>query len=67
MAMGFFNFLGNLGFIMGPVILGVLLLYTDIVIAFVVAGLLELISLAVNVAASTVVFRQKKRAERILS
>jgi MFS family permease len=50
MAMGFFNFLGNLGLIMGPVVLGVLLLYADFVTAFVVAGLLELISLAVNVA-----------------
>jgi MFS family permease len=61
MAMGFFNFLGNLGFIMGPVILGVLLLYTDIVIAFVVAGLLELISLAVNVALIKWKFREPIR------
>jgi len=50
MAMGFFHFFGNLGFIIGPVVLGVLLLYADFVIAFIVAGLLELISLAVNVA-----------------
>ncbi|MFX0205077.1 MAG: MFS transporter [Candidatus Hodarchaeota archaeon] len=44
--MGFFNLLGNMGIIIGPVIGGFLIKYTDFVVAFVVAGLIELISLA---------------------
>ncbi|MFX0172002.1 MAG: MFS transporter [Candidatus Hodarchaeota archaeon] len=44
--MGFFNLLGNLGIIIGPLIGGFLIKYTDFVVAFVVAGSIELISLA---------------------
>jgi MFS family permease len=45
--MGFFNFLGNFGIFIGPIIAG--LLKFNYSFAFVVAGLIELISLAVAV------------------
>jgi MFS family permease len=44
--MGFFNLMGNIGIIIGPLIGGFLITYTDFVVAFVVAGLIELFSLA---------------------
>ncbi len=49
--MGFFNLLGNLGIIIGPLVGGFFLrgeqvVYADFVAAFVVAGLIEFISLA---------------------
>jgi MFS family permease len=50
MAMGFFNFVGNVGMVLGPIIFGLLLIYSDFVLAFIVAGAIELISLAINVA-----------------
>lgn len=43
--MGFFNLMGNIGIIIGPLIGGFLITYTDFVVAFVVAGLIELFSL----------------------
>jgi len=43
--MGFFNLMGNIGIITGPLIGGFLITYTDFVAAFVVAGLIELLSL----------------------
>ena len=49
MGMGIFNFLGNLGITIGPLVFGVLILVSDFVIAFIVAGLLEIVVLAVNV------------------
>ncbi len=47
MAMGFFNFVGNMGIVIGPIVLGLLLIYANFAIAFLVAGLIELISLAI--------------------
>jgi MFS family permease len=47
MAMGFFNFVGNMGIVIGPIVLGLLLIYSNFAIAFLVAGLIELISLAI--------------------
>lgn len=44
--MGFFNLLGNIGIITGPLIGGFLVTYTNFVGTFVVAGLIEIISLA---------------------
>jgi MFS transporter, DHA1 family, tetracycline resistance protein len=44
---GFFNLLGNVGMVLGPIVLGVILLYSNFVIAFIVAGLIELSSLIV--------------------
>ncbi|MFX0051617.1 MAG: MFS transporter [Candidatus Hodarchaeota archaeon] len=43
--MGFFNLMGNVGIIIGPLIGGFLITYTNFVVAFVFAGLIELISL----------------------
>ncbi len=45
--MGFFNFVGNIGIIMGPVVGGMLIDYTNFIIAFFMAGLMELISLVI--------------------
>lgn len=45
--MGLFNLLGNFGMVLGPIVLGVILLQSNFVIAFVVAGLIELLSLLV--------------------
>ena len=45
-AMGYFNFMGNLGIALGPIIGGILVNYTDFVITFIIAGLIEIISLA---------------------
>jgi MFS family permease len=44
--MGFFNLMGNVGIIIGPLIGGFFITYTNFVVAFVIAGLIELISLA---------------------
>jgi MFS family permease len=45
--MGFFNLLGNLGIITGPLLGGFLVDNTNFVFAFIVAGLIEIISLAI--------------------
>ncbi len=49
MAMGFFNFLGNFGITIGPIVFGIMISITDFVMAFAVAGLIELLTLFVNV------------------
>ncbi len=43
--MGFFNLLGNIGIIMGPIIGGILVTYGDFEFSFIVAGLIEFLSL----------------------
>jgi predicted MFS family arabinose efflux permease len=58
MAMGFFNFMGNLGITIGPLIFGFMMLVSDFVTAFAVAGLLELMALTLNVVLITVVFQE---------
>ncbi|MFX0044576.1 MAG: MFS transporter [Candidatus Hermodarchaeota archaeon] len=58
MAMGFFNFMGNLGITIGPLIFGFMLLIADFVTAFAVAGLLELLTLALNVVLVKAVFHE---------
>lgn len=45
MAMGFFNFLGNLGIIIGPLIAGLVATLSNYAMAFFIAGIIELISL----------------------
>ncbi|MFX0137647.1 MAG: MFS transporter [Candidatus Hodarchaeota archaeon] len=45
--MGFFNFVGNFGIIIGPLIAGYLITYSNFDFAFLIAGLIELISLGV--------------------
>lgn len=48
MAMGFFNFFGNVGLVIGPIIFAILIELTNFEITFLVAGLIELVSLAIN-------------------
>ncbi|MHA2395893.1 MAG: MFS transporter [Candidatus Thorarchaeota archaeon] len=59
MGMGFFNFLGNLGITIGPIIFGVLNPVIGMASAFVVVGLLELITLTMNVILVRTVFKGK--------
>ncbi|MHA2179129.1 MAG: MFS transporter [Candidatus Thorarchaeota archaeon] len=61
MGMGFFNFLGNLGITMGPIIFGILFPIMGMTNAFIVVGVLELITLALNVALVKIVFKDKIR------
>jgi len=59
MGMGFFNFLGNLGITIGPLIFGVLMPIIGMSNAFVVIGLLELATLVVNIILVRTVFKDK--------
>lgn len=59
MGMGFFNFLGNLGITIGPIIFGVLNPVIGMANAFVVVGILELITLALNITLIRTVFKGK--------
>jgi MFS family permease len=54
MGMGFFNLMGNIGITIGPLLFGIFALLTDFVGVFVVAGLLEI----VTVLASIIVIRK---------
>ncbi|MFX0184140.1 MAG: MFS transporter [Candidatus Hodarchaeota archaeon] len=56
--MGFFNLMGNIGIIIGPLIAGFLITYTDFVVTFIIAGLIELLSLAVIVLLIQFVFKE---------
>ena len=47
MGMGFFNFMGNLGIAIGPLLFGYLILTTSFITAFLVVGLLELATLMI--------------------
>jgi MFS family permease len=49
MAMGFFNFMGNVGITVGPLIFGYMVFLTDFIVAFLTAGVLELVALFLNV------------------
>jgi MFS family permease len=55
---GFFNLLGNIGIILGPIIAGILITYTDFVSVFIIAGLFELFTLLVNLFLIIVVFKE---------
>ncbi|MHA1207315.1 MAG: MFS transporter [Candidatus Hodarchaeales archaeon] len=55
---GFFNLLGNIGIILGPIIAGILITYTDFISVFIIAGLFELITLLVNLFLIIVVFKE---------
>jgi MFS family permease len=59
MGMGFFNFMGNLGITIGPLVFGFMMLVADFVTAFLVAGILELVTLTLNVVLIKVVFHEK--------
>ncbi|MFW9871009.1 MAG: MFS transporter [Candidatus Thorarchaeota archaeon] len=49
MGMGFFNFLGNLGITIGPIIFGILFPIIGMTNAFLFVGLLELVTLTINI------------------
>jgi len=55
---GFFNLLGNIGVIIGPLIGGILINYTNFTIAFSVAGLIEILSLLVIILIIVIVFKE---------
>ena len=59
MGMGFFNFLGNLGITIGPLIFGALNPVIGMSNAFVVVGVLELVTLAMNIILVRTVFRDR--------
>ncbi|MCK5264170.1 MAG: MFS transporter [Candidatus Thorarchaeota archaeon] len=59
MGMGFFNFLGNIGITLGPIIFGVLIPIMGMSYAFVVVGILELITLVANIILVKTVFKDK--------
>ncbi|MHA1615032.1 MAG: MFS transporter [Candidatus Thorarchaeota archaeon] len=59
MGMGFFNFLGNLGITIGPIVFGVLTPIIGLNNAFVVVGLLELLTLVLNVILVKTVFKNR--------
>ncbi|MFW9963902.1 MAG: MFS transporter [Candidatus Sifarchaeia archaeon] len=59
MGMGFFNFLGNLGITVGPIIFGLLNPLIGMANAFVVVGVTELATLALNIALVRTVFKEK--------
>ena len=52
--MGYFNFMGNIGIAIGPIIGGILANYTGFIITFFIAGLIELITLVFIVTFSKV-------------
>ena len=56
--MGFFNLLGNLGIICGPILGGFLANTTDFVISFIIAGLIEFISLASAILILILIFKE---------
>ncbi|MHA2302192.1 MAG: MFS transporter [Candidatus Thorarchaeota archaeon] len=63
MAMGLFNFSGNVGVTVGPLIFGYLLLISDFFTTFIVAGAIEVISLAIVILIIKVVFKEPLRTE----
>lgn len=64
MAMGLFNFSGNVGVTVGPLIFGYLLLFSDFFATFIVAGAIEVISLAVVILIVRLLFKEPLRLER---
>ncbi|MFW9851285.1 MAG: MFS transporter [Candidatus Thorarchaeota archaeon] len=61
MGMGFFNFLGNLGITIGPIIFGTLFPVIGMTNAFIVVGLSELLTLAINITLVKTVFAGRIR------
>jgi MFS family permease len=59
MGMGFFNFLGNLGITIGPIIFGLLNPVMGMAYAFLVVGILELLTLIINILLVKTVFKDR--------
>ncbi|MHA2020833.1 MAG: MFS transporter, partial [Candidatus Thorarchaeota archaeon] len=64
MAMGLFNFSGNVGVTVGPLIFGYFIFISDFFTTFIVAGAIEVISLAVVILIIKVVFKETLRPRR---
>jgi MFS family permease len=64
MAMGLFNFAGNLGVTVGPLIFGYFMLVSDFFTTFLVAGTIEVISLAAVILLIKLVFKETLRTSR---
>jgi MFS family permease len=64
MAMGLFNFSGNVGVTVGPLIFGYFIVISDFFTTFIVAGAIEVISLAVVILIIKVVFKETLRPGR---
>jgi MFS family permease len=58
MGMGFFNFMGNLGITIGPLLFGYLIVTASFFTAFLIVGSLELITLAFNAILVKFVFNE---------
>lgn len=63
MAMGLFNFSGNVGVTVGPLIFGYFLLISDFFTTFIVAGAIEVISLVIVILIIKFVFKEPLRTE----
>ncbi|MFX1370112.1 MAG: MFS transporter, partial [Promethearchaeota archaeon] len=61
MAMGLFNFSGNFGVTLGPLVFGSLMLVSDFITAFFVAGLIEVLALALIILAIKMRFKENLR------
>ncbi|NPD89736.1 MAG: MFS transporter [Asgard group archaeon] len=60
MGMGFYNFAGNLGIVLGPVIGGILLINSSYVVAFIWMGVIEFLGVLINTLLLRFMFKQKK-------
>ncbi len=60
MGMGFFNFAGNLGIVLGPLVGGILLINFNFVIAFIWMGIIEFLGVVINILLLRFKFKQKK-------
>jgi MFS family permease len=67
MAMGLFNFSGNLGVTLGPLVFGFLMLFSDFTTTFVVAGLIEILALVCIILAIKMGFKENLRYEDLES
>jgi MFS family permease len=57
--MGFFNFSGNLGIVLGPIIGGVILTFSNYVYAFIWMGIIEFLGVLINLVLLQFVFKQR--------
>lgn len=60
MGMGFYNFAGNLGIVLGPVIGGILLINSSYLVAFIWMGIIEFLGVVINTLLLRFMFKQKK-------
>lgn len=61
--MGFFNLMGNVGIIIGPLVGGFLITYTNYPITFVIAGLIEIFTLILVLTLKISFFKENKKKD----